>query len=159
MSDKSVFLLQNSKESNESLKNQLEEEDFKVVEMCEDGLLATSKIAEIEPDFLITGLVISGCDGLSVIENVKKLNLKTRIIVISALTREEIIIKCLEAGADYFMAMPYSVNLLIDRMNQIYGESRQNASNAKGYGEEIVRKNNLSIDEKISRIFIINNII
>ncbi len=153
MSLKTVFLLQNSKDATDNLKEKLEEAGFSVVGATEDGAKASSKITEAEPDLLITGLVISGCDGLSVIENVKKLGLKTKIIVLSALSSESAITKALNAGADYFMAKPFNMDLLIQRINQLSGEDFK-SDYVKTPTEDFSRKPATSIDEKISRIFI-----
>lgn len=149
MQKKTVFLLQDTKEANERLsKNFSETENFTVVGCAEDGISAISVIAEKKPDFLITELVLSGYDGMSVINKIKEMGLSVKIIVLSALMREEIISKTIELGADYFMAKPYNFNVLAERMLEI---SQEKSPESKRKSLEF---HSVSLEEKISKIFI-----
>ena len=150
MRRKTVLILQDTKEQNEELKQKLESlGDYEVVGTFEDGISAISMVRDKNPDFLITGLVLSGYDGLSVIGRIRESNKHIKIIVVSALKREEIISRALGAGASYFMAKPYNIEALIERMDELandaLGASRQDS-------DSNFRKTTL--DEKISKIFI-----
>ena len=150
MQKRTIFLLQDTKELNDELMNKFSKEDgFEVVGSATDGISAISMVAEKKPDFLITGLVLSGYDGLLVISRVKALNLSTRIIVISALTSDEIVGKAVAAGADYFMAKPYNFDALVERMNGFFEDKTEKSGTVRsGYFHRI------TLDEKISKIFI-----
>ena len=150
MQKRTVFLLQDTKELNDELMNKFSsEEGFEVVGAATDGISAISMIAEKKPDILITGLVLSGYDGLLVRSRVKALKLPVKIIVISALTSDEVIGKAAAMGADYFMAKPYNYGALVERMKGFFDEKVDNKSSAQGaYFHKI------SLDEKISKIFI-----
>ena len=155
MQNKTVFLLQNSKELNDELKNRFEEDgEFKVVGSSEDGLTAVSKIADKEPAFLITGLVLSGCDGISIIRKIKELGLCTKIIVLSALMREEIISTVMSCGASYFMAQPYNYDLLKERMREMCREDVGEYMVETKSNFATFNKKPKSLEEKISKIFI-----
>ena len=104
MNKKTVFILQDTKESCEEIENLFSASgEYVVVGSSTDGISAIAAVAEKKPDFLITELVISGYDGLSVIDRVKSTGAETKVIVLSALCREEIISRAVKAGADYFM--------------------------------------------------------
>lgn len=144
---KTVYLLQHTKELNEELKQQIErEEEYEVVGVSEDGVKAVNEIRRLEPEFLITGLVLSGDDGISVIKKVSEALPRTKIIVVSALMREEIVASAINSGADYFIGKPYSVEVLKERMRELVESVDE--QDGKGYKEKE------SIDERISRIFI-----
>ena len=151
MLKKTIFLLQDTKEMNDELAKRFsEEEGFEVVGVATDGISAISMIADKRPKVLITGLVISGYDGISVIEKVKGLGLPIKIIVLSALSMDDIISKAVSAGADYFMAKPYNFNALKDRINSLFDDATDdkiNGANAKSFHQ-------VSLEEKISKIFI-----
>lgn len=146
MQRKSVFILQDTKESVDALIEKFSAlSDFQVVGSSVDGISAITMIENKKPDVLILELVLSGYDGISVIEKVKELNLSTKIIVLSALSREEVIAQAVSSGADYFMAKPYEFEPLKQRIDKIL----------LGKGEtsyQSIRKTTL--DEKISKIFI-----
>ena len=150
MLKKTLFLLQDTKESNEELALKFgAEEDYEIVGCTTDGISAISLIADKNPKVLITGLVLSGYDGLSVITKVKENNPNLKIIVLSALASDEIISKSIDSGADYFMAKPYSFSVLKERVDSLLSDKKD-----AYYGVLNANINKVSLEEKISKIFI-----
>ena len=149
MSKNTVFILQENKEMCEEIAALFENtEEYLVVGTSTDGISAISFIAEKKPDFLITELVITGYDGLSVIERVKNLGGDIKIIVVSALCREEVVSRAVALGVDYFMAKPINFAVLLDRMKEVSaGESDMH----KVSGDNLHK---ISLEEKVSKIFI-----
>lgn len=76
--------------------------------------------------------------------------MKTSVIVLSALCREEIISKAVNAGAAYFMAKPVNGAMLKSRMKEIACGATDNVS-VQSVGAGL---HTTSLDEKISKIFI-----
>lgn len=148
MKKQTVFLLQDTKELNEELFRLFSgDEFFEVVGMANDGAKGLSLIEEKKPQILITELVLAGADGLCVINRIKDLKIPTKILVLSALCREEIISKAINAGANYFMAKPFNFSLLRERMLDFDERPTEEGIMVSG-----VHK--ISLDEKISKIFI-----
>lgn len=151
MSKKTVFLLQDTKELNDELEMQINSEsDFEVVGKSTDGVSAISMVVDKKPDVLITELVLSGYDGISVIQKIKEMDVKTKIIVLSSISSEEIVSRTINSGADYFMAKPYNGSLLIERVKE-FCESQIPLQSRTDY---IRPFREVSIEEKISKIFI-----
>lgn len=149
MNKKTVFILQDTKESCEEIEKMFSASgEYVVAGSSTDGISAIAAVAEKKPDFLITELVISGYDGLSVIERVKNTDAETKVIVLSALCREEIVSRAVKAGADYFMAKPVNFEILAARMKEVAAGADAMCKNA---GENLHR---VSLEEKISKIFI-----
>ena len=150
MKNISVFLVQDAKELNTELERKFANEvGFEVVGTATDGISAISMIADLKPNLLITGLVLSGYDGLSVISKVKEMKLNTKIIVLSALCVDEIISKAVSCGADYFMAKPYNFNALLDRVKGLFNQTENLYMESASPNFHKV-----SLEEKISKIFI-----
>ncbi|MBP5467538.1 MAG: sporulation transcription factor Spo0A [Clostridia bacterium] len=149
MSKKTVFILQDTKETCDDIQALFAESgEYFVAGTSTDGISAIAAVAEKKPDFLITELVLAGYDGLSVIDKVKSMGTDVKVIVLSALCREEIVSRAVAAGADYFMAKPINFKVLTERMKEIAkgGDSRVSTS-----GESLHR---VSLEEKVSKIFI-----
>ena len=147
MSKKKVFVLQETREACSDVASAFDgNANYAVVGTATDGIAAIAEIAEKRPDFLITELVIAGYDGLSVIEKVKNMNADIKIIVLSALCREEIVSRAVSLGADYFMAKPMNFDVLTERMNEV----------AEGGDAMRVSGNfhRTTLSEKVSKIFI-----
>lgn len=151
MRKKTVFILQDTKESVDKIsKCFADSEDYEVTGTATDGINGVSLIADKKPDILITELVLSGYDGLSVIERIKELKANVKIIVLSALCREEAVMKAISAGADYFIAKPFSEKALMSRVKELFRE-----------GKDLIKPfvsaaplHSVSLEEKISKIFI-----
>lgn len=151
MNKKTVFLLHDTKEFNQELKSQFEKtEEYEVIGTSCDGISGISEILAKKPDFVVLGIVLSGYDGISVMEKLKTQGIKSRFVFLSALCREEIIAKAISSGANYFMAKPYSFDVLKERMDEISSDKAQSLR-----GEyEFPKRREDSLEEKISRIFI-----
>ncbi len=151
MDKKTVFLLQDTKESNEELfKHFSSDGKYEVIGSATDGISGLSMIAEKKPQFVIMGIVLRGYDGFSVMEKIKEMKINTNIIVLSALCRDDIIAKCINLGARYFMAKPVNYELLVSRLNDLAEDKLVSSServSVKPY-------KSTTLDEKISKIFI-----
>ncbi|MBQ3219951.1 MAG: sporulation transcription factor Spo0A [Clostridia bacterium] len=147
MNKKSVFLLQDTKEYAEELKGYFESaNEFEVVGMSSDGISAIPMIAERKPQYIITELVLSGYDGLMVINKVREIDKKVKILVLSAICRDEIVHKAMSIGANYFLAKPCDFSVIKQRLNEM------NEKSVDMVMVETAKKERL--DEKISKIFI-----
>lgn len=147
MNKKSVFLLQDTKEYAEELKGYFESaNEFEVVGMSSDGISAIPMIAERKPQYIITELVLSGYDGLMVISKVREIDKKVKILVLSAICRDEIVQKAMSIGANYFLAKPCDFSVIKQRLDEM------NEKSVDMVMVETAKKERL--DEKISKIFI-----
>jgi two-component system response regulator (stage 0 sporulation protein A) len=151
MSKSTIVLLQESRDTIEKIeKDFANDEEFEIIASATDGISAINLIAEKKPDIVITEVILSGYDGLSVIEKLKEMKSKSKIVVLSSFTREEVITKCTALGAEYFMVKPYRIEILKGRLKEI----------VKGEGQVAVHteyERNIhvtSLEEKISKIFI-----
>ena len=150
MQKHTVYLLQDTKESNDQLIKHFEgEQEFTVIGAETDGISAISAIGDKKPKILIIDIILSGYDGLSVIRKVKEMNGGTKIVVLTAFCSDGIVSKASSAGADYFIAKPYNFQVLKERLLEL-AESKVEHS-VKDISGGI---HNVSLEEKISKIFI-----
>jgi len=128
----------------------IEDGKYEVIGMATDGRESLEEISKKSPDYVIMGLVLPGCDGLWVLNRLREKEVKAKIIVLSALCREEIISRAMTLGARYFLAKPYNFAVLKQRLEEIDGDGLRPEGEQVSYGGQ--KKN--SLDEKISKIFI-----
>ena len=147
MQKKSVFILQDTKDFAETLKEELEStNEFDVVGISTDGISAIPMIAEKKPQLLITELILSGYDGLMVLSKVRECVQNLKILVFSAITRDEIVQKAMSLGANYFIAKPCDLSLVCQRLKDL------DEKKVEPIIVDAPKKEKL--DEKISKIFI-----
>ena len=150
MLKKKIYLLQESKESCDELVKIFEAgEQFEVVGYSIDGISAITQITERKPDVLITELVVKGYDGMFVINRLREAGLNIKIIVLSALTSEEVLSSAMRSGANFFMAKPFDGEILKQRTLEILENKAQSSPKP-----DLGKFHKISLEEKISKIFI-----
>ena len=93
-----------------------------------DGELGLKLIKEYQSDYdvVILDLVIPKKDGLDVLEEMNKLNINKKVIVISSLNTDEVIRKVSEEKIDYFLLKPFEMTLLEKRILDCFNINRSN---------------------------------
>lgn len=99
----------------------LEEEDFQVDEAT-DGQEAVDLFQKNKYDLLILDYMMPIMTGLEVIEKVRTVNQTIKILMLSAKSQQYEQEKVLAAGADYFMAKPFSPMQLLEKVEEILDE-------------------------------------
>ena len=150
MQNRSVVILQESEEAILKLVALIDtnENGYSVVGTACDGDTGLKLIVEKKPDFVITEIVLAGIDGFGIIDRINEYGLDTKVIVLSVVSRDEIINRAMKKGASYYMVKPVKPNVIIERLKDM-SENSINC-NEKIYVD--YKKNTL--DEKISNIFI-----
>ncbi|MCW8916220.1 MAG: response regulator [Magnetovibrio sp.] len=93
------------------------------VRIAEDGEAALAAISEKQPDVVLLDVMLPKRDGLSVCEAIRaNPNLaETKILVLSAKSRESDKDKALKLGADDYITKPYSTRDVCERVNALLG--------------------------------------
>ena len=150
MAKKSVVIVQDSEKKNADLADAINgTQDFEVVGTATDGIGGVNEILEKNPDLVISELLLGGGDGFFVLDKMNEAGVRSKTIIVSAFSREEIVAKAFERGAEYFMAKPVSCEVLIQRMREIAAPAQE--VKPRVYGEGVKKS---TVEEKISNIFI-----
>ncbi len=148
MEKHSVVILQDNMRKAKELAEAFDNtEDFKVVGTSSDGEEGVMLVLNQNAEFCILDLVLENLDGLGVLEKLQKMGVKTHSIVFSALGRDEVIDTCIAKGASYYATKPCPPETLVKRIRELFLEDKKETFKNR-------TNNSLSLDEKISRIFI-----
>lgn len=101
----------------------LEEEEYHVEE-AEDGLAALGFLEQSQYDLVIIDYMMPGYSGIEVIEKVRQgsMNKAVPILMLSAKSQLSEQEKAIGAGADYFIAKPFSPVELLDKVRDVLHE-------------------------------------
>lgn len=106
---------------------------FKVVGWARDGEEALEQIPEKKPDVILTDVRMKKMDGLTLIEKVKELDVKTNFVVISAYRDFEYAQKACQNGALSYLVKPIDDEELQRTMDEIYEMCTERKFKEKNY--------------------------
>ena len=110
-----------------------QEEGMRLMGCTGDGeeLLALTRIKQ--PDAVVMDLVLTGLDGLEVLERLTSFDPKPKVLVTSAFLHEGLVEQARSLGADYFMTKPCRVSTVLERCRQLcMGVEPQSAALTNG---------------------------
>ena len=84
-----------------------------------DGALGLQAALELSPDLIILDLNLPGMDGFSVLARLKQAQSSARVLILTARGEVEHRVKGLKAGADDYLAKPFSMEELIARVEAL----------------------------------------
>jgi|YNPMSStandDraft_1061717.scaffolds.fasta_scaffold01632_3 DNA-binding response OmpR family regulator len=83
-----------------------------------DGLAARDLIKKNEYDLILLDIALPGLNGFEIMNFIKTLEKKPKIIAVTAHTMDGDEEKILKAGADEYMSKPINVQILVDKINK-----------------------------------------
>lgn len=86
---------------------------------AENGLVAYEKILESEFSIIITDINMPKMNGYELVEEIRRLEIKTPIIVVSTQDEQKEILKSMKAGADIFLIKPTEPDKFIHTVKEI----------------------------------------
>jgi DNA-binding response OmpR family regulator len=97
----------------------LKKEGYEVITTA-DGREAIAKIAEVQPDLVITDIMMPYASGLEILSIVKKnTERQIPIIMLSAMEQEKVVMEAFDLGADDYVTKPFSLNELVIRIKRL----------------------------------------
>ena len=70
----------------------------------------------MSPDLVVLDLMLPGMSGLDILQNLRKDDNRTRVLILTALADEEDVVRGLELGADDYMKKPFSPREFVARV-------------------------------------------
>lgn len=101
------------------------------VEYASDGQEALQRIEELTPDLVVSDLVMPGCNGLELVEEVRSRYPNLPVILMTNKGSEEIAVKALQAGAASYVPKSMLATLLVDTAINVLDLARQRRSQAQ----------------------------
>ena len=167
LDSKNILVVEDDLDIRELISFNLQNEGHQVFE-AKDGEAGIDKAREKLPDLILLDLMLPGIQGLDVCRIIKS-DQETKeipIIMVTALGQEEDIVKGLETGADDYITKPFSIKVLIARVNAVlkrsikFGEDKSkdiliNGINIKTRSREVRVNENLINDLTFSEFQIL----
>ena len=95
------------------------EPDLELVGETGDGSEALRLIREELPDLVVMDLVLSGMDGLEVLQALHGLEFRPQVLVLSSFVRSSVADLAASEGADYYLMKPCRIPTVLERLRQM----------------------------------------
>src|SRR5216683_2850055 len=122
-----VLLIEDDSETAEEISAELADRGFEV-EWSANGIEGLDKARSSRPDAMIVDRLLPGMDGLTVIEALRKEQVRTPVLVLSALGAVDDRVRGLRMGGDDYLTKPFALVELIARVEALLrrpAESRE----------------------------------
>ena len=96
-----------------------------------DGVAGLKEAVDHPPDLIVLDLGLPGLEGLSVLAGLKEAGSAARVIILTARGEVEQRVKGLKAGADDYLAKPFSMDELVARIEAL-GRRGATPTSARG---------------------------
>ncbi len=126
-----------------SLKKYLDTTEYETIGTASNGVEALSLVEKLNPDFLLLDIVMPELDGFGVLSALNKK--RPTVIMMSQLATDGFVQKAMRYGASYFLAKPFSFEMLKSTLDEF-------SSPAPAPKQQ--DKQNRALDEKIANLFI-----
>jgi len=97
-----------------------------------DGLEGLSKMFTCDPSLIVLDVNMPGTDGFEICQRIRQVS-DTPVIMLTALNREEEMLRGLESGADDFLTKPFSADVLLARAKTVLRRSANRNAPSPNY--------------------------
>ncbi len=113
-----VLLIEDDSETAEEITAELTDRGFEV-EWSANGIEGLEKARSSQPDAMIVDRLLPGMDGLTVIEALRKDQVRTPVLVLSALGAVDDRVRGLRMGGDDYLTKPFALVELVARIEAL----------------------------------------
>jgi DNA-binding response OmpR family regulator len=100
------------------IRRALEEESY-AVDLCADGAQGLDQALTGSYDLIILDLMLPGRSGLEVLASLRKEQVRTPVMILTARSQVDQKVKGLDAGADDYLTKPFAIDELLARVRAL----------------------------------------
>jgi len=104
------------------IKDILSKYEYEIVGESEDVQDAISKYPNLKPDLVTMDIVMKDRSGIDGVKEVMKLDPDAKILMVSAMGQQSMIVDAIQAGAKGFVIKPFKPEVLLEEVKRIIGK-------------------------------------
>jgi DNA-binding response OmpR family regulator len=131
---RTILVIDDDESLREAIGVMLEQEGFRPV-LAADGKDGFEKALTLKPDLLLVDLRLPGMSGVEICKQLRAANVRTPIIVLSALGDEVDKVLLLEIGSDDYVVKPFGARELLARIRAVLRRAAPDAQKILHFGE------------------------
>lgn len=119
---KKLLIADDSNVIRSKIARHLGELGLEIVGMSANGRDALERFKQTRPDFVTMDLTMPEMDGIECIRQIRRIDSRARILVVSALADKTTAIQALKEGAQGFICKPFSEDDLKEAINELMAD-------------------------------------
>lgn len=139
-----VLIIEDDKDLQEILQTTLEKERY-VVEVADNLNAGMEKISVYDYDCILLDIMLPDGSGLTLLEELKKIQKKGNVIIISARDSIEDKVEGLDLGADDYLSKPFHLTELLARIKSVIRRNQNNGDLVIRYGNIVLNPNTFDV--------------
>lgn len=100
------------------LREILTRQGYQVYE-AKDGLSGLEQFYLVQPDIILVDISMPGCDGFTIVKEIRRQNLAVGILMVSALKHKQLLDQAVTSGADGYLNKPFRMTELLKEVQRI----------------------------------------
>ncbi len=129
-----ILVIDDDENLRDTIALMLEQEGFKAV-LAGDGKTGFDRAVTLKPDLALVDLRLPGMSGIEICKQLRSSQLKTPIIILSAMGDEVDKVLLLEIGADDYVVKPFGTRELLARIRAVLRRSSADSRKAVRFAE------------------------
>ena len=101
------------------LKDILQKNDFEVVAEAENGKVGVVVYQKFKPDIVTMDITMPEMNGIDAVKAIKALDANAKIVMVSAMGQQPMVIEAIQAGANDFIVKPFQPERVIEAISKV----------------------------------------
>ena len=114
-----VLVADDARFMREMIKEIIEQAGYEVIGEASNGKEAVEKFNELKPDVTTMDIVMPLQSGIEAVREITKESKEAKVIMISALGQDSLVIEALDAGAKDFIVKPFKTDKVLEVMKRV----------------------------------------
>lgn len=119
---KRVLIVDDASYMREMIKDILLKGGYEVVGEAEDVQDAARKYFSLKPDLVTMDIVMKEKTGINGVEEIMKADPNAKILMVSAMGQQAMVVDAIQAGAKGFVIKPFKPEVLLEEVKRIVGK-------------------------------------
>ncbi len=102
-----------------AIKNILVKYDYDVVDEAENGQVGFNKYKELKPDLVTMDITMPEMDGLSALKQIMAFDSNAKVVMVSAMGQEQMVMDAIKSGAKSFIVKPFKEDHVIQTLSKV----------------------------------------
>ena len=103
------------------LKDILTKNGFEIVGEAENGAVGVAAFQKLKPDIVTMDITMPEMNGIDAVKAIKTLDAAAKIVMVSAMGQQSMVIEAIQAGASDFIVKPFQPERVIDALTKVLG--------------------------------------